>query len=119
MVAHARAEPAQGHRTWLSSMAGCWTWHGLLLRTFAHIYPHLWPWYALQNTETLLAKEREAREAAAKELLQYRLLLAEAEADRNAAQQQLQASQVRATREAAATAELRGQVEALQVRDDE
>ncbi len=73
-----------------------------------------WPPGA-QTTESLLAKEREAREAAAKELLQYKLLLAEAEGAQALVQQERQAALAKATREAAAAAELRGQLEALQV----
>ncbi|GLC71250.1 hypothetical protein PLESTF_001094900 [Pleodorina starrii] len=76
-----------------------------------------------ETTESLLAKEREAREAAVKELLQYKLLLAEAEGAQSSAQQELQAALAKATREAAAAAELRGQLEALQsklaARDEE
>lgn len=69
-----------------------------------------------QTTESLLVKEREAREAAVKELLQYKLLLAEAEAAQASVQQELRVALTRATREVAAAAELRSQVEAMQVR---
>eukprot|EP00198_Chlamydomonas_reinhardtii_P000091 XP_001689426.1 predicted protein [Chlamydomonas reinhardtii] len=67
-----------------------------------------------ETTESLLHKEREAREAATKEVLQYKLLLAEAEEAQASTQQQLQSILARATREAATVTELRGQVEQLQ-----
>ncbi|EFJ46841.1 hypothetical protein VOLCADRAFT_92724 [Volvox carteri f. nagariensis] len=67
-----------------------------------------------ETTESLLIKEREAREAAVKELLQFKLLLAEAESAQASAQQELQGALAKATREAAAAAELRSQLEALQ-----
>lgn len=73
------------------------------------------PWHPTQTTESLLHKEREAREAATKEVLQYKLLLAEAEEAQASTQQQLQSILARATREAATVTELRGQVEQLQV----
>ncbi|GFR50878.1 hypothetical protein Agub_g13167, partial [Astrephomene gubernaculifera] len=69
-----------------------------------------------ETTESLLCKEREAREAAVKELLQCKLLLSEAEADKSAAQQQLQEVLGKANREAAALAGLRSQLEALQAK---
>ncbi|PNH10944.1 Acyl-CoA-binding domain-containing protein 4 [Tetrabaena socialis] len=69
-----------------------------------------------ETTESLLVGERDARVAATKEVLQYKLLLAEAEASAAASQQQLQAALSRSTKDAAALAELRGQVEVMQAK---
>ncbi|GLI61557.1 hypothetical protein VaNZ11_003952 [Volvox africanus] len=67
-----------------------------------------------ETTESLLFKEREAREGAVKELLQCKLLLAEAETAQSSAQTELQAAVAKSIREAAAASELRSQLEVLQ-----
>ncbi|KXZ42252.1 hypothetical protein GPECTOR_174g208 [Gonium pectorale] len=77
---------------------------------------HLHTARKVETTESLLMKEREAREATGKELMQHKLLLAEAEEAQAAAEQQLAAATARATREAAVAAELRAQLEAMQAK---